>query len=101
MILQEELEMGKELNVVLWVKEGCHYCAEVKLFLIEKKIPYQVIDVTNHDERREILDIKYGVRHVPVVEIGHERVYEGVTKVGLEHLEKALERVKQKDLEEV
>jgi glutaredoxin len=86
--------MEKELNVVVWAKEGCHYCAEVKLFLIEKKIPYQVIDVTNHDERRDILDIKYGVRHVPVVEIGQGGVYEGVTKVGLEHLEKALERVK-------
>lgn len=49
--------------------------------------------MTNHDEYRDILVIKYGVRHVPVVEIGKDGAYEGVTEVGIEHLEKALERV--------
>jgi glutaredoxin 3 len=85
--------MSKELSVVVWAKEGCHYCAEVKHYLQEKGIEYKTVDVTNDDERRDILDIKYGVRYVPVVEIGQGEVYEGVTKVGIEHLEKALERV--------
>lgn len=84
--------MGKGLSVIVWSKKGCHYCSEVKDFLDEKKISYQTVDITNHDEYRDILELKYGVRHVPVVEIGRDEVYEGVTKVGLEHLENVLKR---------
>lgn len=92
--------MGKELSVVVWAKQGCHYCGEVKHFLEEKGIDYKTVDVTNHDEFRTILEIKYGVRHVPVVEIGQGGVYQGVTEIGIEHLEKALEQVKRdQDLE--
>ncbi len=87
--------MRRELSVVVWAKEGCHYCGEVKQYLEDKGIEYETIDVTNHDERRDILEIKYGVRHVPVVEIGQGEVYEGVTKVGIEHLEKVLEKFNQ------
>ncbi|KMY51549.1 glutaredoxin family protein [Peribacillus loiseleuriae] len=82
--------MSKSLNVVVWSKEGCHYCAEVKQFLEEKQVDYQTIDVTNHDERRDILEAKYGIRHVPVVEIGQNGMYEGVTEIGISHLEKVL-----------
>lgn len=85
--------MGKELSVVVWAKQGCHYCGEVKNYLEEKGIHYKTVDVTNHDERRDILEIKYGVRHVPVVEIGVGDVYKGVSEVGIEHLEKALEEI--------
>lgn len=85
--------MSTELSVVVWSKNGCHYCAEVKHYLEEKEIAYQTVDISNRDEYRDILEIKYGVRHVPVVEIGKGEVYEGVTKVGIEYLEKALERV--------
>ncbi|MDQ6598702.1 glutaredoxin family protein [Bacillus salipaludis] len=90
--------MGKELSVVVWAKEGCHYCGEVKQYLQDKGIKYKTIDVTNHDERRDILEIKYGVRHVPVVEVGQNEVYEGVTKVGIEYLEKVLEKVKKRKI---
>ncbi|MGE8081050.1 glutaredoxin family protein [Peribacillus loiseleuriae] len=86
--------MSHSLSVIVWSKEGCHYCAEVKQYLEEKEIEYQTVDVTNHDERRDILELKYGVRYVPVVEIGKGNVYEGVTELGIPHLEKALERVK-------
>ena len=82
--------MSKSLSVVVWSKEGCHYCAEVKQFLEEKQVDYQTIDVTNHDERRDILEAKYGIRHVPVVEIGQNGIYEGVTEIGINHLEKVL-----------
>lgn len=85
--------MGKALSVVVWSKEGCHYCAEVKDYLEENNIEYRTVDVTNHDEFRDILEIKYGVRHVPVVEIGQGEVYKGVTEVGIHHLEEALKTV--------
>ncbi|MDR9793160.1 glutaredoxin family protein [Aeribacillus sp. FSL K6-2848] len=84
--------MSKELSVIVWSKQSCKYCAEVKNYLENKGIPYQTVDVTNHDEYRDILEIKYGVRHVPVVEIGEGSVYKGITELGLEYLEKALER---------
>lgn len=82
--------MSNSFSVVVWSKEGCHYCAEVKQYLEEKQVNYKTIDVTNHDERRDILEIKYGIRHVPVVEIGQNGIYESVTEVGIPHLERAL-----------
>lgn len=86
--------MTQDLSVVVWSKKGCSYCDEVKQYLTEQDIAYQTIDVTDHDEFRDILDIKYGVRHVPVVEIGAGDVYSGVTKVGLEHVQNALGKVR-------
>jgi glutaredoxin len=82
--------MSNPLSVVVWSKQGCHYCAEVKQFLEEKQVNYQTIDVTDQDGFRDILDVKYGIRHVPVVEIGQDGIYQGVTKVGINYLEKAL-----------
>ncbi|WP_223588019.1 glutaredoxin family protein [Neobacillus bataviensis] len=90
--------MGKELTVVVWAKEGCHYYGEVKQYLEDKGIKYETIDVTHHDDRRDVLEVKYGVRHVPVVEIGKDEVYEGVTQVGIEHIEKVLEKFNHKIL---
>ncbi|MGM0889781.1 MAG: glutaredoxin family protein [Bacillota bacterium] len=85
--------MGEALNVVVWSKQGCHYCEEVKQYLKEKDIAYQTVDVTDHDERRDILEIKYGVRYVPIIEIGRGNVYESVTEISIPSLEKALERL--------
>lgn len=28
--------MSNSLNIIVWSKEGCHYCEEVKQFLDEK-----------------------------------------------------------------
>lgn len=78
-------------QVIVWSKDGCSYCEEVKTYLQQKQIEYRVVDVTNNDSYRDILDIKYGIRYVPVVEIGQNNSYVGVTELGIEHLEKALQ----------
>lgn len=82
--------MTQQLSIVVWAKEGCSYCNEVKTYLTEQQLPFQVVDVTNHDDYRDILQTKYGVRHVPVVEVGSNNQYVGITQVGLEHLQKAI-----------
>lgn len=82
--------MATEKSIIVWSKEGCSYCNEVKGYLTEQNIPFKTVDVTNHDEFRDILETKYGVRHVPVVEIGDGHTYAGVTTVGLDHLKEAL-----------
>ena len=79
-----------KVNVLLWAKDGCSYCQVVKDFFAEKQIEYKVIDITEHDDRRDILEEKYGVRYVPVIEIGKDGNYTGVTELGLEALEKEL-----------
>lgn len=58
--------------------------------MAEKDLGYKTIDVTENDDLRDILEAKYGVCYVPVVEIGEENVYRAVTEVGIEHVEKAL-----------
>lgn len=90
--------MSNDFDVIVWSKQGCSYCEEVKGFLDEKNIQYRTIDVTSRDEFREVLDIKYGIRHVPVVEIGKNGTYKGVTEVGLEHLISVLAQVFKEDL---
>ncbi|MCR9039489.1 glutaredoxin family protein [Bacillus sp. L381] len=84
--------MSHEVNVVVWSKKGCTYCDEVKGYFREKAIAYETIDVTERDELRDVLQTKYGIRHVPVVEIGSgdSRMYQAVTQVGIEYVERAL-----------
>ncbi|MFE6166701.1 glutaredoxin family protein [Viridibacillus arvi] len=85
--------MLENLSIIVWSKEGCSYCDDVKKYLVEKELTYKTVDVTNNDYLRDILDVKYGVRHVPVVEIGQGNVYRGVTEVGIEHLQVAIDEV--------
>lgn len=82
--------MSNNVSIIVWSKQGCHFCQEVKDYLEGQQLAYQTIDVTNQDDRRDILEAKYGIRHVPVVEIGKSEVYKGITQVGLSHLEEAL-----------
>ena len=86
--------MANEVSIVVWAKDGCSYCADVKGYLEQNGYDYKVVDVTNNDNFRDILETKYGVRYVPVVEIGQGLTYEGVTEIGVEHLAAALEKYK-------
>lgn len=85
--------MSKSLNIIVWSKQGCSYCAEVKTYLENEGLPYRTVDVTEHDEFRDILEVKYGVRYVPVVEIGINNTFNGITELGIEHLQKAIEEL--------
>jgi len=84
--------MTKNRDVIVWSKQGCSYCNEVKTYLQEQGIPYKTVDVTHNDAFRDILDTKYGIRYVPVVEIGssEDGIYQAVTELGLDHLKAAL-----------
>ena len=82
--------MTKKLNIVVYTKKGCSYCEEVKQFLRANNHPFQIIDITDFDQYRDVLEAKYGVRHVPVVEIGYDNTYKAVTEVGIEYLQEAL-----------
>ncbi|MFJ7888850.1 glutaredoxin family protein [Lysinibacillus xylanilyticus] len=82
--------MAKNIDVIVWSKQGCSYCDEVKIYLQQQGISYKTVDVTHNDAFRDILETKYGVRYVPVVEIGSNGVFKAVTEIGLEHLKAAL-----------
>ncbi|MFF2175058.1 glutaredoxin family protein [Lysinibacillus sp. NPDC058147] len=82
--------MAKNIDVIVWSKQGCSYCDEVKTYLQQQDISYKTVDVTHNDAFRDILETKYGVLYVPVVEIGSNGVFKAVTEIGLEHLKAAL-----------
>ncbi|GIQ62809.1 putative glutaredoxin YtnI [Paenibacillus cisolokensis] len=67
-----------EVNVILWSREGCQACQQTKAYLKEKGYAYSNIDVEGKDFLRDVLELKYGIRHVPVIEIGRDGVYEAV-----------------------
>lgn len=85
--------MSSAKKVVVWSKTGCHYCAEVKTLLDSKQIAYENISVDGNDGLRDVLQVKYGVRHVPVVEVelDGERRYVGWTDLELSRLEELLQ----------
>lgn len=87
--------MSVSNNIVIWSKKGCHYCKEIKEYFETEEILYQEVDVTEHDYLRDVLDTKYGIRHVPVVEIGNQETgdYHAVIEVGLDHVKNAIAKV--------
>lgn len=82
--------MSQQKNIIVWAKDGCSYCQEVQEVLRNKKLNFQMVNVTNHDGYRDILQQKYEVRYVPVVEIGTDKAYRAVTALGTAHLLQAL-----------
>jgi len=84
--------MARGQKVVLWGRQGCQGCQNVKAFLEEKGYAYETVDVEGRDYLRDVLELKYGVRHVPVVEIGNGQVYEAVTDGDLQRIEALLKQ---------
>ncbi|WP_445486761.1 glutaredoxin family protein [Niallia sp. 03133] len=84
--------MSQTKKVVVWSKAGCSYCEEVKSYLTENNVEYSTVDVTENDLLRDVLEVKYGIRYVPVVEISSsgQESYKAVFKVDLEALKEAL-----------
>ncbi|WP_339297916.1 glutaredoxin family protein [Paenibacillus sp. FSL R5-0623] len=79
-------------KVVLWSKTGCHFCGEVKAFLTERNQPFEKIEVQGHDVLRDVLEAKYGIRHVPVIEVGGDGKFEALLEPDLEKLAELLAR---------
>lgn len=71
-------------KVVLWSKTGCHFCGEVKAFLTERNQPFENIEVQGNDVLRDVLEAKYGIRHVPVIEVGGDGKFEALLEPDLE-----------------
>ena len=78
-------------KILLWNRKGCHHCEELKAYFHEKGYQYESIDVEGRDYLRDLLEIKYGIRHVPVVEIGDEGQFKGVIEKDYEQIEKLIE----------
>jgi glutaredoxin len=65
-------------NIVIWGKKDCPYCEQVKTYLNSHGREFKLIDVEGNDSYRDILEVKYGVRRVPVTEVGEGSKYEAV-----------------------
>jgi len=84
--------MAGQQKIVLWSRQGCQACQELKLFLDQKGYVYENVDVGGKDYLRDVLELKYGVRHVPVVEIGNGQVYEAVTDADVQRIVSLIEQ---------
>ncbi|MGF9642166.1 MULTISPECIES: glutaredoxin family protein [Paenibacillus] len=87
--------MSSKPKVVLWSKTGCHFCGEIKTYLESQNQPYENIQVDGNDALRDVLETKYGIRYVPVVEVGGDNKYEALLNPDLEELGKVLESYNQ------
>ncbi|RIE01911.1 NrdH-redoxin [Cohnella faecalis] len=63
---------------ILWGKKGCSYCERVKGVLAANDQAYAIVDVEGRDDLRDILELKYGTRLVPVVEVQNRESGDGV-----------------------
>ncbi|QRG68641.1 glutaredoxin family protein [Brevibacillus choshinensis] len=78
--------MAVQQKVVLWGRNGCSFCEKAKAVLEAHNHPYEWIDVEGRDVLRDVLEVKYGTRLIPVVEIGREGKYEALLHTELDRL---------------
>ncbi|QKS45710.1 glutaredoxin family protein [Paenibacillus cellulosilyticus] len=78
-------------KLVLWNRAGCESCQQLKAQLANNGIDYVSIDVEGKNELRDVLEAKYGIRHVPVAEIGDGESYAAVTDGSFEKIQALLQ----------
>ncbi len=62
-------------QVRMYFKQGCPYSASARRLLDEKGIPYDIIDVTEHPEKREdMVRETGGPSTLPQIFFGHRHV---------------------------
>ena len=59
-------------NVIVYSTEYCPYCIRAKNLLKSKNIPFQEIDLTNDQTKRDEIQAKTGWMTVPMIFIGDE-----------------------------
>ena len=59
-------------KIVIYTTTYCPHCQRAKNLLKSKKIPYQEIDLTEDQAKREELQTKTGWMTVPMIFIGDE-----------------------------
>jgi len=86
MSLTVETTANPGQHIILWSKTGCHFCQEIKQYLELHDHHYINLDVADNDGLRDVLEAKYGIRHVPVVEVGRNGTYTAFLETDLEGL---------------
>ncbi len=61
-------------SVKLYITKACAYCVALKIFLQEKNIEFEEIDVGENQAAQKEMIKKSGQMGVPVLEIGNEIV---------------------------
>lgn len=61
-------------KVTVYTTNYCPYCTRAKELLKRKNIPFQEIDLTNDDAKREEVQEKTGWMTVPMIFIGEELI---------------------------
>lgn len=65
-------------NVKIYLTENCPYCIRAKKFLVQKKVAFTEIDLTNKPEELQALKNKTGWQTVPQIFI-NEKLIGGYT----------------------
>ncbi len=71
-------------KVVIYTTDYCPHCRRAKDLLARKNIPFQEIDVTNDQAKRDAIEEKTGWMTVPVIFIGDELIGGADDLYGLE-----------------
>lgn len=86
--------MSAQPKIVLWSKQECPYCDQVRNYLKANQYEYESIDVEGHDILRDVLEAKYNIRRIPVTEIGGNGQYQAVFGADLTRLAEVLDASK-------